>query len=214
MYCNHMYSQTSPSTPPQESPTCLPAQFHVLSFFLMINNPQIQSVLTVGMWTSSVLYLAQVAMAIESLWEQQPCQDQKTAFHGTFPILWFLDSFCPLFHEDPGALGAGGSWHRCIIEDSTLNRHLFSEIWPALSLRLNCWPLQRNIGERQRVVLIYVHEHTYVGNCLVTCPFSKTTVVGSPPPHTHTPRAYDPSSQGYWPDLPWQAWGPPVQQAC
>lgn len=68
MYCNHMYSQTSPSTPPpQESPTCLPAQFHVLSFFLMINNPQIQSVLTVGMWTSSVLYLAQLAMAIESL---------------------------------------------------------------------------------------------------------------------------------------------------
>lgn len=52
---------------PQESPTYSPAQFHVLSFFLMINNPQIQSVLPVGMWTSSVFYLAQVAMAIESL---------------------------------------------------------------------------------------------------------------------------------------------------
>lgn len=188
---------------PQESPTCLPAQFHVLSFFLMINNPKIQSILPVGMWASSVFYLAQVAMAIERLWEQQSCQDQKTAFHGTFPILWFLVSFCLLFNEGARALGAGESWHRHPIEDSTLNRHLFSAIWPALSLCLNCWPLQRNVGEKERVVLIYVHEHTYVGNRLLTCPFSKTTVVGS---HTHTPRTYNLSSQGYWPDLPWQAW--------
>lgn len=181
MYCNHMHSQIPPSTPlknPQHVP--LPNSCRVLSFFLVVNDPlnpisfcllECRLVLLTLSFMSDYSYSEVVCTMAVSC----PGDRISQSSPHSLALIFFLLSL----PWDSLSLGDRGNWYRCPIEDWALSRHSFSAVW--VSLCLNCWPLQRNVGERQRVVLIYVHKHKYVGNHLVACPFSKTTVVGSMP---------------------------------
>lgn len=69
-------------------------------------------------------------------------------------------------------------WYRCPIEHWALHGHLYSALWPLLSL----WSKTRFLSPVLRTALIYRCKHQYLEGHLINsvCPFSKTTVVASP----------------------------------
>lgn len=131
---------------------------------------------------------------------QGQCCDLNMSFHSTHPCLPVLTFFPPLLLQYFLSLGGGGGGSGIdVLFKAELSTTVYHHLW--VSALTTAHSYKRCLWPRLKATLIWRCKLECLEDSLMVCPFSESTVIGSPWSSINQPT-------GSWLNLHYQAWVP------